>query len=256
MRREWAKIALLLAAAVFCTGVAEARKKDGPGGSRQMSSAGRTNMGLALSYMRNDDLKSALEYANKANRTDSGTSEVHTMLGMIYSRINDQPKAQQEYQRAISLAPTDGSTLNAYGAYACGQGQFDVADQQFNKALADPFYRQPEQSLFNAGKCAKMAKNLTKAEGYLRRTLEKSPDHADALYALAEVKLAQGAALDARAFIQRLDALGDASARTLELAARIEDAAGDTRAAARLRQRMRDVPTSPATPNQGGTSQP
>lgn len=254
MRREWATIAVF-SLALFCAGMALA-KKDTPGGNRQMSSAGRTNMGLALSYLRNDDLKSALEYANRANRTDSSASEVHVMLGMIYSRINDQPKALQEYQRAIGLAPTDGNTLNAYGAYACGQGQFDLADQQFNKSLADPFYRQPEQSLFNAGKCAKMAGQLPRAEGYLRRVLDKEPNHADALYALAEVELAQGAPLDARAFIQRLDALGTTSARTLELAARIEDAAGDARAAAKFRQRMRDVPTSPATPYEGGNSQP
>lgn len=253
MRRKSGLVGLLIVALLASMG-AVAKKE--VAGSKQMSSAGRTNMGLALSYLRSGDLKVALDYANKANRTDGGASEVHTMLGMIYAQVNDHGKAQQEYLRSVSLAPTDGNTLNAYGAYACGQGKFEVADEQFNKALADPFYRQQEQSLFNAGKCAKNAGQLAKAEGYLRRALEKAPDHRDSLYTLAEVELAQGSPMDARAFVQRLDSLGTTDARTLELAARIEDAAGDARAASRYRQRMRDLPTSTATPSEGGTNQP
>lgn len=253
MRRN---VGLMLALAVAMVASANVAAKKDVVGSRQMSSAGRTNMGLALSYLRTGDLKSALDYAGKANRTDSNASEVHTMLGMIYDRVNDQSKAQSEYQRAVSLAPTDGDTLNAYGAYACGQRKFDVADEQFNKALADPFYRQPEQSLFNAGKCAQNAGQLAKAEGYLRRALVKSPDHPDALFSLAEVELAQGQPMDARAFIQRRESIGTPDARTLELAARIEDAAGDARAAARYRQRESDLTTNHPTPNEGGTNQP
>ena len=253
MRRNLGLVFVVILALVASADISA--KKDVVG-SKQMSSAGRTNMGLALSYLRSGDLKVALDYANKANRTDSGASEVHTMLGMIYAQINDHGKALQEYQRSVALAPTDGNTLNAYGAYACGQGKYDVADEQFNKAIVDPFYRQQEQSLFNAGKCAKNAGQLAKSEGYLRRALAKAPDHRDSLYMLAEVELAQGAPMDARAFIQRLDSLGAADARTLELAARIEDVAGDARAASRYRQRMRDLPTSTATPPEGGTNQP
>ena len=62
--------------------------------------------------------------------------------------------------------------------------------------------------------------------------------------------------IDSTKLKQRLDSLGTTDARTLELAARIEDAAGDARAASRYRQRMRDLPTSTATPSEGGTYQP
>jgi type IV pilus assembly protein PilF len=254
MRRDLAMCALLLAL-VAASIDAQGRDKNVVG-ARQMSSAGRTNLALGLSYLRSGDLKTALDYANKANRTDSGASEVHTMLGMIYARVNDQSKAMQEYQRAVSLSPTDGNTLNAFGAYACEQKQYDLADQQFTKALADPFYQQSEQALFNAGKCAQNAGLLPKAESYLRRALEKHPDHLDALYSLAEVELAQGQPMDARAFIQRRDSLG-ADRRTLALAARIEDAAGDAKAAAVYRQRERDLTTNnQSTPDAGGINQP
>ena len=54
------------------------------------------------------------------------------------------------------------------------------------------------------------------------------------LLTLAQVEYAQGNFMDARAFIQRRDAMGS-NAEVLELAARIEDGAGDQRAAARYR---------------------
>ena len=161
------------------------------------------------------------------------------MLGMIYAQIGDQGKAQNEYERALSLAPTDGNVLNAYGAYACEQGKYAVAEAQFAKALADPFNRQPAQALANAGKCARKAGDLAKAETYLRQAVDKDPDSAEALFTLAEVQLALGRPMEARAFIQRREALGAADARVLELAARVEDAAGDSR-------RRRPLPRTPA----------
>jgi len=248
---------LFLALALTVAADATARDKKSATPASQTSGEGRTNMGLALGYLRSGDLKSALDRATRAVKTDPGSAEVHTMLGMIYARIGDQGKAQNEYQRAISLAPTDGNVLNAYGAYACEQGKFELADEQFGKALADPFNRQPAQALTNAGKCAKNAGNLPKAETYLRQAVEKTPDHAEALFTLAEVELAQGQAMEARAFIERRDALGASDARVLELAIRVEEAAGDNRAASRYRERLRDLnKTSPDAPTEGGTSQP
>jgi len=255
MRRDLSALLLIALALVFA-GDAGARSKKQASASTQTSSEGRNNMGLALGYLRSGNLKSALEYATRAVKTDPGSAEVHTMLGMIYAQIGDQGKAQNEYERALSLAPTDGNVLNAYGAYACEQGKYAVAEAQFAKALADPFNRQPAQALANAGKCARKAGDLAKAETYLRQAVDKDPDSAEALFTLAEVQLALGRPMEARAFIQRREALGAADARVLELAARVEDAAGDSRAAARYRERLRNLNHSPETPTQGGTSQP
>jgi type IV pilus assembly protein PilF len=62
--------------------------------------------------------------------------------------------------------------------------------------------------------------------------------------------------MEARAFVQRLEAMGP-TPEVLELAARIEDAAGDRAAAARYRQRARDAANSGAKPPVGvGSGQP
>jgi type IV pilus assembly protein PilF len=220
-----------------------------------ISHIGQVNLGLAQSYLENNDLETALERATQALRTDPKSADVHAMLGLIYSRISQTDKAAGEFKEALELAPTDGSILNIDGVWLCQQGQAQEADAQFAKALQDPFYKQPEQALFNAGKCAYKAGQLPKAETYLRSSLEKAPDQPDALMALAQVEFAKGNYMDARAFIQRRDALGS-SAEILDLAARIEDAAGDAHAAAQYRQRLHDE-FPDATPLAGeGSKQP
>jgi len=216
-----------------------------------LSHPGQVNLGLAQSYLENNDLETALEHANQALHSDPKSADVHAMLGLIYSRISQLDKAAGEFKAALDLAPNDGAILNVDGVWLCQQGRAQEADGQFAKALQDPFYRQPEQALFNAGKCAYKAGQLPKAESYLRASLAKSPDQPDALMTLAQVEFAEGNYMDARAFIQRRDAIGS-SAEILDLAARIEDAAGDRHAADQYRQRMRDeFPNSTPTAAQG-----
>jgi type IV pilus assembly protein PilF len=213
-----------------------------------ISRTGQVNLGLAQSYYENNDLETALQRATTALRSDPRSADVHAMLGLIYSRISQKDKAAAEFKQALALAPNDGAILNVNGVWLCQIGQMQEADAQFARALQDPFYRQPEQALFNAGKCAYKAGQLPKAETYLRSSLQKAPDQPEVLLTLAQVEFALGNYMDARAFVQRRDALGS-SAEILELAAKIEDASGDHRAADKYRQRLNDEfpgSTSPA----------
>jgi type IV pilus assembly protein PilF len=204
-----------------------------------ISRGGQINLGLAQSYYESGDLETALNRTMRALHSDPKSADVHAMLGSIYSRISQTDKAAAEFKQALALAPNDGSILNVNAVWLCQQGQMQEADAQFAKAMQDPFYKQPDQALFNAGKCAFKAGQLAKAETYLRASLEKAPDQPDVLLMLAKVEYAKGSYMDARAFIQRRDALGS-SAEILDLAARIEDGAGDRRAAEQYRQRLRD----------------
>jgi len=246
------KIFLAILLLLFLVPDAIAKKKEhpenNPGG---LTNKGRVNLGLAQSYFDNQDLETALARANEALRTDPKSADVHAMLGLIYSHIAQNDKAAAEFRRALELAPNSGAILNIDGVWLCQQGQAAQADAQFIKALQDPFYKQPEQALFNAGQCALSAGQLPKAELYLRSSLAKAPDQPDVLLSLAQVEFAQGNFMDARAFIQRRDSLGS-SPQVLELAARIEDGAGDHKAAQNYRERLRDeFPTSTLPTGEG-----
>lgn len=245
---------LLVLGLLTCFAVSAAAREHTPE-KAALSRAGQINVGLAQSYMDNNDLETALDRATQALRTDPRSADVHAMLGLIYSRISQLDKAAAEFKQALALAPDNGAILNVDGVWLCQQGQAQEADAQFAKALQDPFYRQPEQALSNAGRCAFKAGQLPKAESYLRASLDKVPDQPEALFTLAQVEYAKGSYLEARAFIQRRDAMGS-TAEVLDLAARIEDAAGDHRSAEQYRQRLRDEFPNASPVAAEGTKQP
>ncbi len=202
-----------------------------------LSRTGQINLGLAQSYLAENRLEDALARAKKAVASDPNYGETHALLGLVYTRIGQLDMAGPEFESALRLAPNSGSILNAHAVWLCEQSQFDRADAEFQRALADPFYASPAQANFNAGRCAQKAGRLPTAETYLRQALEKSPNDPDVLLMLARVELLQGQWLEARAFVQRRLALG-ATAEGLGLAAKIEDVAGNTAAASRYRQQL------------------
>lgn len=239
MRRPELLCVLLVLAGCSSTGGERAAGTAVAKPGTALSAAGRMNLGLAQGYLNGGDRTKAMQRAQTALRSDPGSAEVHALLAMIHEREGDAAKAQKEYDRALQLAPNDGAILNAHASWLCQRGQPEQADREFALALADRKYRTPVQALSNAGKCALTAGRLAAAEDYLRRALVFTPDDRGLLYLLADVELRQGKIFEAQAFIQRRDGLGS-DARTLELAARIEDAAGNAHGAARYRQRLRE----------------
>jgi len=158
-------------------------------------------------------------------------------MALVYSRQNKDDKAKKEFDRARSIAPADGAVLNAYGSWLCARGDREGADDAFRAALADTTYASPIQPLVNAGRCAAIGRDWAKADGYLRRAVSIAPRNRPVLLMLAEAQLRLNRPLEARAFVQRADALGP-DASTLDLAAKTEAAAGDAEAAARYRKRL------------------
>ena len=238
-------VALCLCLAACASG-GGAPKADSPVSSR-LSSAGRMNLGLAQGYVEANELPKASERLKLAMASDPGAAEVHAMAAIIHDRNGEPGKAEREFDRALAIAPNDGFILNAHASWLCESGRAAQADQEFVRALRDPGYRMPFQALANAGKCAHQVRQWAKAESYLRRAIELAPADGSVLYLLADSELRQGKFMEARAFIQRRDALGS-DARTLELAAAIEEAAGDRLSAARYRQRLKEqFPDAPPT---------
>lgn len=226
---------LVLVMLVACA--QEPTKDTGP--AHRLSAEGRDNVLVAQGYLEQHKDARAMEHVRLALQSDPDSAEVHGVMAMIQEADGELAKAGKSFDRALKLAPASGAVLNAHAAWLCRQGKVDAADLEFSRALRDPDYLTPIQALANAGKCAHKARRWAKAEQYFRHALEFAPEERQLLFLLADTELQQGQTLEARAFIQRRDALG-ADAATLDLAAKIEDAAGDRVSAARLRQRLDD----------------
>lgn len=237
--------ALLLLPACTSTG-------GGPegGGIRpsEMSNVGQSNLRLAYSYLQSGKYDLALDRAKRGLRADPDSPDLYVALGMIHARIGDPAQAGANYARAARLGGDRGDILNVHAVWLCEQGQRAEANAVFDRAVKDLLNRDRGKALYNAALCAHQSGDRAKAEALLRQSLESSPEDPVALALMARLQFEQGNMMGARAFLQRREAVGEATPELLELGARIEEAAGDAAAAARYRRQMQDqFPDS--TPN-------
>ncbi len=214
--------------------------------SQKSKKAAMLNVQLAQEYLKKGQLDVARDKLKRALELDPFSPEAHTMAGFLQETIGDTVQAELHFRRAVEIAPKSGDMNNNYGSFLCRQGKFDMADAAFRQAIADPYYRTPEVAMTNAGMCAKSAGNLEQSESYLRQALDRKPDNLAALLPMASVLHARGDHLRARAFMQRYDASGVASAEALLLGVRIETALGDNSSAEDYRRRLASAyPRSP-----------
>jgi len=201
--------------------------------------AARFNVQLGMSYMQRGDLEGAREKLERALQQDATLPAAHAALGILYERAGDPRRAQEHLRRATRLAPDDPNMLNNFGGFLCRQGEFKEGIRHFEMAAGNAFYRTPEAALTNAGVCARRIPDLQAAEEFFRRALDLNRNSAEALLQLADLSLETERALQARAFLQRYESVGPVTPHSLELGARVERAAGDTRAAERYADRLR-----------------
>jgi type IV pilus assembly protein PilF len=201
--------------------------------------AARFNVQLGMNYMQRGDLEAAREKLERAVKQDPSLPAAHAALGILYERAGDVPRAHDHLRRATRLTPDDPSLLNNYGGFLCRQGEFKEGIRHFEMAAGNAFYRSPEVALANAGVCARRIPDPEQAENFFRRALDVNRNHAEALLQLADLSHETGRAMQARAFLQRYEAVGPVTPYSLELGQRIETAAGDWRAADDYANRLR-----------------
>ena len=201
--------------------------------------AARYNVQLGMSYLQRGDLEGAREKLERAAQQDPTLPAAHAALGILYERAGDMRRAGEHLRRATRLAPEDPNMLNNYGGFLCRQGDRREGIRHFELAAGNPYYRTPEAALTNAGVCARGIPDVEAAENFLRRALDSNRNYPDALLQLADLSLETQRALQARAFLQRYEAVTAATPYSLAIGYRIETAAGDQRAAAEYASRLR-----------------
>ncbi len=204
----------------------------------QAVDAARIHTELGQRYMTNGDLQTALEKLNLALKFDPNYAPAHTVIAVLYERINQPANAELHYRRAAVLEPTKGATNNNLGQFLCGTGKYAEAAGYFQKAVADPFYATPDVALTNAGVCHMEAKDAVAAQADFRAALARNPRNGEALFRLANALYLSNNAFGARAFLQRLEALGGLNADALKLGHDIESRLGNQDGASSYAKRL------------------
>ncbi len=187
-------------------------------------------MQLAVGYYQQGNYPVALDEIKQAIAADPESAEAHGVRALIYTSMGETALAQENYQRALRLAPRNAELNNNYGAFLCQTGQHAAGLAQFDMALKNPTYQSPVKALVNAGNCSLKTKNYAAAERYLLDALRYEPDLAATHANLARVYYERRDYTRAGFFIHRLTTLAKPetlSAEVLWLAARIERKLGD-----------------------------
>lgn len=213
----------LLLALAATTAAADVRVRD----EESMAKAARINAQLAVAYLKQNDVVAARDKIEKALAENSHDSGVQSAAGLVYMRLQEPDKADRHYSEALRLAPNDAEMQNNYAVFLCQQGKWDKGLKLFEHAARNPAYSNPEVAYSNAGTCARESKNLARAEELFRKALNVRKDFPDALLQMADLSLAKGTPLAARAFIDRYFSAAQASPDSLLLAVRIEHRLGN-----------------------------
>lgn len=210
------------------------------------SDAAEQNYQLGAQYFRNGSYELARDRLERALEFDSKMARAHSMLALTYVQLDNTRLATEYFDRAVRYGPNDQDVRNTYAVFLCGQGDYDEAQRQFDRAINIRENDNPEIMMSNAGVCMAKKPDLELAEQYFRQAIARKPNYGEALIQLAALKHRTEENLTARAFLQRYLATNEATAAVLYLAIQIETQLGMEREATDyMNQLLRDFPDSP-----------
>lgn len=188
----------------------------------------------------------ALEEARIALAADSNYAPAYNLLGLTHMGLNEMKQAEDNFRKALSLAPGDPEISNNYGWFLCQTAREQEAIGYFMAAARNPLYTTPTKPYTNAGICAYRAKNDKQAQEFLTAALRLAPDNNQARLGLAEVAYRQGRYAEARQWTADIEKNMEPTADVLWMALRTERKLGNREAEARYASQLRRrVPGSP-----------
>ena len=203
-----------------------------PGDERRRRSDIRLQ--LAAQHYQQGNFRQAMSEVNEAIAIDRDSARAYGMRGLVNWQIGDQPAAEDDFRRAMSLEPKNADINNNYGWFLCKTNRARESIAYFQTATEDLLYRTPAMPLHNAGICSLQAGDEAAAENYFARSFQAEPTNAVAMYNLGEIYLKRGNLERAKFYSDRLLSQYLPSAETLWLALRVARAGGDQNYASSL----------------------
>jgi type IV pilus assembly protein PilF len=187
-------------------------------------------MQLAVEYYEQGQMEVALDEIKKALQADPSLADAYGVRALIYMGMGELALAQDNFLRALSLAPRNPDLSNNYGSFLCQNGRAAQSIAYFDAALTNRAYLSKGNALNNAGSCSLKINDLVNAERYLLGALEVTPDLIVTNANLARLYYARGDYERAGWFIARLGKLANMESLTADvvwLAVKIQHRLGD-----------------------------
>ncbi len=202
---------------------------------------------LAAAYYQAGNPAVALEEVRIALEADSDYVQAYSVRGLVHAQLKENAKAEEDFRRALKIAPKNPDVNNNYGWFLCETGQPRQSIQYFLNAVKDPLYETPEVAYANAGKCALKGGDMDGAQEYLLQALRLAKSQVpETRYQLANVFYLRGNLDESKVYLnEAVKAMEPPTPEALWLGIRLErklgNKAGEGNYASQLRSRY---PTS------------
>lgn len=200
----------------------------------------RIHTELAANYFDIGNVGVALEEVKEALRADANYGPAHNVAGLIYSQLKEDRLAEDSFERALGINPSDPDAHHNYGMFLCQRKQEREGIRHFMLAVRNPLYPAPERSYVNAGVCARRAGDMAGAAEYFQLALKMRPNQAQALYQMADLSYVRGDYGESKRYLNRLTQVSPANAETLWLGVRVERRLGDRNSEASYALQLRN----------------
>jgi type IV pilus assembly protein PilF len=187
----------------------------------------RVHTELASIYYERGSMGVALEELRLAQAADRTYAPAHSLFGLVYMELRETKLAEESFQRALGLSPTDPEINHNFGWFLCQNSREKESIGYFMQAVRNPLYAAPWRSYAAAGSCSLRTNNVREAEDYFQRALKLDPDEPTSLLQLGKIRYRQGDIADARRLLSRHMKLASPNAEALWLAVRIERRVGE-----------------------------
>ena len=187
---------------------------------------------LASVYYSRRQFRVALEEVNDALKANVNYAPAYNVLGLIHMTLNEDQLAQQNFERALTITPTDSEAHNNYGWYLCQRvsARMDEAIKHFMVAVRDPLYKTPEKSYTNAGICEMRRGQYKGAADFFHNALLINAKYIPALVGTMELDMRNNKIELAKSKLSRHMRQYDLTPESLWLAIKIARATGDQQA--------------------------
>ena len=203
---------------------------------------------LASGYYERGQMDIALDELNQAVALEPGYAPAYNIYGLVYATLGEDAKAEQNFARALQLAPGDSELHQNWGWYLCTHSKARESLAEFETAARNPLYKSPEIALINAGRCAQSIGDMKAAESYYRRALVAQPGNVLASFGLAQISYREGQYESARGWMKGVMLATNPPAEGLLLGMCVERKLGDRQAELSYISQLRTrYPSAPET---------
>lgn len=162
------------------------------------------HMEIAAGFYERGQMEVALQELAEAVKLDPKNAKIYNVYGLVYAMLGQDANAQQNFLKALEMAPNDSEIRQNWGWYLCSHGRAKESLPEFEMAVRNPLYRTPDIALVNAGKCAVEIGEKQRADDYFKRALSINPSNAGAAYNLSLLAYREARLDEARSLMKRV----------------------------------------------------